>query len=80
MAHAIFRRRLLRLVELPPDERDHLDAVDLFDCVEVLETEGPRAGQRGFDVFCHSMILGNACLMPRLQNEGPTAVFDAGTW
>ena len=53
MAHTIFRRRILCLVELTPDERDYLDVADLFNCVEVLEAEGASAGQRGLDGFCH---------------------------
>ena len=57
MADAIFRRSLLRLVELAPDERYRLDPVDRLDRVEMLEAEGAGAGQRDFDGGCHSNNL-----------------------
>ena len=49
VADAVFRRRLLGFVELAPDERDHLDPVDLLDRVEVPEAEGAGAGKRDFE-------------------------------
>ena len=78
MADAVFRRRLLRLVEFAADERDHLDAVDLLDRVEMLEAERAGAGERDFDRLGHSDPI------PVLQaafsrTRWPTAVFDAGT-
>ena len=49
VADSIFRRRLLGLVELAPDERDRLDPVDRLDRVEVLQAEGAGAGERDFE-------------------------------
>ena len=44
-----FLCRLLGLVELAPDQRDHLDPVDLLDAVEMLEAEGAGPRQRNLD-------------------------------
>ena len=53
MADAVFGGGLFRLVEFAPHQRDHLDAVDQLDAVEMLEAEGARARQSDFDRFTH---------------------------
>ena len=54
MADAVFRRRLLGLVELAANERDRLDPVDQLDRVEVPEAEGAGAGKRDFEGLGHA--------------------------
>ena len=54
MADAIFRRRLLGLVELAADDRDDLDPVDQLDRVEVSQAEGAGAGERDFECLGHA--------------------------
>ena len=56
MGDAIFRRRLVRLVEFAADQRDALDAVDQLDRIEMFEAESAGAGER--DLNC----LGMRCL------------------
>ncbi len=51
VADAVFGGRLLRLVEFAADQRDHLDAVDQLDRVEMLEAERAGAGERDLDGF-----------------------------
>ena len=63
VADAIFRRRLLGLVELAPDERDDLDTVDLLDRVEVFQAEGASAGKRDFECLGHAKPRLSACLV-----------------
>ena len=49
VADAVFLRRLLGLVEFAPDKRNHFDAVDVLDRVEMLQAKSPGAGERGLD-------------------------------
>ena len=75
VSDAVFGRGLLRLVELASDERNHLDPVDQFDAVEMLEAEGAGPRQRGLDGFRHESPPQR--VFSRIR--WPTAVFDAGT-
>src|SRR5271163_230122 len=54
MGDAVFRRRLLGLVELAPDQRDRLDPVDCLDRVEMPEAEGAGPGKRDFECPGHA--------------------------
>ena len=68
VADAVLRRRLFRLVEIAPDERDRLDPVDQFDRIEMLEAEGAGAGQRDFDRLGHERLRRSRCA-PSLRAE-----------
>ena len=57
VADFIFRRRLFRLVELTPDQRDRLDPVDRLDRVEVLQAESAGAGKRDLECLGHERSL-----------------------
>ena len=58
MGDAVFRRRVPGLVQLTADERDRLDPVDQFDCVEMSKAEGAGAGKRDFECLGHEGSLG----------------------
>jgi hypothetical protein len=68
VADAVLAGHFAGLVQLAADQRDHLDAVDELDRVQMLGAEGAGAGECDFDGHVFSRI------------RWPTAVFDAGTW
>jgi hypothetical protein len=57
VADAVLGGGLARLVQFAADQRDHLDAVDQLDRVEMLDAEGAGAGQRDLDGLAHLRVL-----------------------
>jgi len=46
---AVFVGHFLGLLQVAADERDHFNALDVLDAVQVLDAEGACAGQGDFD-------------------------------
>ena len=67
---AVLLRHLTRLVELAADQRDHFDAVNVLDAVQVFDAKRTGSDQRHVDRLAHVGFSKIKC---------PTAVLLAGT-
>jgi len=76
VGNAVFVRDLFGFGELTANQRDHFDAVDVLNAVQVFDAEGTSAREGDFDGFAH--VFSNAQVFSRIA--WPTAVLLAGTW
>jgi hypothetical protein len=53
MTNAVFVSHLFGFSELAPDQGDDFNAVNIFDAVQVFDTEGTSASKGDFDGFAH---------------------------